>query len=54
VRQPPDEFLEPRTVVAEGLDVAATDFLAGMTDRFAVRLFEQLFIPKPWVEVRPE
>ena len=24
------------------------DFLAGMTDRYAVRLFEQLFIPKPW------
>jgi len=21
-----------------------------MTDRYAVRLFEQLFIPKPWVE----
>jgi dGTPase len=30
--------------------VAAQDFLAGMTDRYAVRLFEQLFIPKPWVE----
>ena len=24
----------------------------GMTDRFAVALFEQLFIPKPWVDVR--
>ena len=28
----------------------AQDFLAGMTDRYAVHLFEQLFIPKPWVE----
>jgi dGTPase len=54
VRQHPEEFLDARTVEAEGLDVAATDFLAGMTDRFAVRLFEQLFIPKPWVEVKPE
>jgi dGTPase len=54
VRQHPLEFLDPRTVEAEGLDVAARDFLAGMTDRFAVRLFEQLFIPKPWVEVKPE
>jgi dGTPase len=54
VRQRPEEFLDMRTVEAEGLDVAATDFLAGMTDRYAVRLFEQLFIPKPWVEVRPE
>jgi len=32
----------------EGLDAAARDFVAGMTDRYAVRLFEQLFIPKPW------
>ena len=33
---------------AEGLDAAARDFLAGMTDRYAVRLFEQLYVPKPW------
>jgi len=50
VRQRPDEFLDLRTVEAEGVDIAAQDFLAGMTDRYAVRLFEQLFIPKPWVE----
>jgi dGTPase len=48
VRERPDEFLDRRTVEAEGLDAAARDFLAGMTDRYAVRLFEQLFIPKPW------
>ena len=24
------------------------DFVAGMTDRYAVRLFEQFFVPKPW------
>jgi len=51
VRARPAEFLDARTVDAEGLDVAAQDFLAGMTDRYAVRLFERLFIPKPWVEV---
>ncbi len=34
---------------AEGLDAAARDFVAGMTDRFAVALYEQLFIPKPWI-----
>ena len=49
VRERPDEFLDRRTIEAEGLDAAARDFLAGMTDRYAVRLFEQLFIPKPWV-----
>jgi dGTPase len=52
VRERPAEFLDLRTVEAEGLDAAAQDFIAGMTDRYAVRLFEQLFIPKPWVEIR--
>jgi dGTPase len=47
-RERPHEFLDGRTVEAEGLDAAARDFVAGMTDRYAVRLFEQLFIPKPW------
>ena len=49
VRERPDEFLDPRSIDADGLDVAVKDFLAGMTDRFAVSLYERLFIPKPWV-----
>lgn len=49
VRERPQEFLDPRLVEADGLDVAARDFLAGMTDRYAVTLFERLFIPKPWI-----
>jgi len=49
VREKPDGFVEPWALAAEGLDVATCDFLAGMTDRYAVALFEQLFIPKPWV-----
>jgi dGTPase len=49
LRDQPDEFLDRRIIDAEGLDVAAKDFLAGMTDRFAVSLYERLFIPKPWV-----
>ena len=48
VRERPEEFLEQRTIEAEGLDAATRDFIAGMTDRYAVRLFEQLYIPKPW------
>lgn len=51
VRERPHEFLDQRTIDAEGLDVAAQDFVAGMTDRYAVSLYEQLFIPKPWVEI---
>ena len=49
VRERPGEFLEGRIIETEGLDAAARDFLAGMTDRYAVNLFEQLYIPKPWV-----
>jgi dGTPase len=48
VRERPEQFLDLRTVQAEGLDLAAQDFIAGMTDRFAVSLFEELYIPKPW------
>jgi dGTPase len=48
VRERPAEFLDRRTVEEEGLDAATRDFIAGMTDRYAVRLYEQLFIPKPW------
>ncbi len=48
VHERPEEFLDLRTVESDGLHVAARDFLAGMTDRYAVHLFERLFIPKPW------
>ena len=48
VRERPGEFLDRKTIESEGLDVATRDFIAGMTDRYAVRLFEQLYIPKPW------
>jgi dGTPase len=51
VRERPREFLDARTVERDGVDAAGRDFLAGMTDRFAVGLFEELFIPKPWVDV---
>jgi dGTPase len=51
VRESPKEFLDQRTIETEGLDVATMDFVAGMTDRYAVNLYEQLFIPKPWVSM---
>ena len=53
VRREPGKYLDRGTIATEGLDAAAKDFLAGMTDRYAVALYEQLFIPKPWVSVRP-
>jgi dGTPase len=48
LRDRPSEFLDHRTIEAEGIDAAVRDFVAGMTDRYAVRLYERLFIPKPW------
>ncbi|MQA31732.1 MAG: deoxyguanosinetriphosphate triphosphohydrolase [Luteitalea sp.] len=48
VHERPMAFLDRETVEDEGVDAAARDFVAGMTDRYAVRLFEQLYIPKPW------
>lgn len=48
VRESPAEFLDRRTIEEEGLDAAARDFLAGMTDRYTISLYEQLFIPKSW------
>ena len=48
LRARPEQFLDPVTIEAEGLDAAARDFLAGMTDRYAVALFEELFVPRSW------
>ena len=48
VLETPDRFLERRTLDRDGVDVAARDFLAGMTDRYAISLFEELFVPRPW------
>ena len=30
------------------LEVAVADFLAGMTDRYALNLYQTLFLPRPW------
>jgi dGTPase len=51
VHEAPEAFLDRRTLRDEGVDAAARDFVAGMTDRYAVALYEHLFIPKPWVNL---
>ncbi|MCC7008355.1 MAG: deoxyguanosinetriphosphate triphosphohydrolase [Acidobacteria bacterium] len=48
IRQRPEPYLDPATIAEEGLDAAARDFVAGMTDRYAVALFEELFVPRSW------
>ncbi len=42
----PDEFQEIR--VKEGVDRAVCDYIAGMTDKYAVEKFGQVFIPMAW------
>lgn len=32
----------------EGIDRAVADYISGMSDQFAVRLFEELFVPQKW------
>ena len=32
----------------EGRDRAVTDYISGMSDEFATRLFEELFVPQKW------
>lgn len=32
----------------DALEVSVADFLAGMTDRYALNLYYQLFLPRPW------
>jgi dGTPase len=44
----PEPYLDPTTIDREGLPAAARDFLAGMTDRYAISLFQELFVPRAW------
>ena len=33
-----------------GADIprSAVDYIAGMTDRYAIHMYEKLFVPRPW------
>jgi dGTPase len=33
---------------SESIETSVTDFLAGMTDRYAMNLYQKLFFPQPW------
>ncbi|HHU86841.1 MAG: deoxyguanosinetriphosphate triphosphohydrolase [Pelotomaculaceae bacterium] len=44
----PDEYLQrARSGTAER---AVCDYIAGMTDRFAIRIYQKYFLPLPWLE----
>ena len=42
----PDEFQQIRA--REGVERAVCDYISGMTDKYAVEQFGELFIPKAW------
>lgn len=40
-----------RTIAREeGIDMAVKDYISGMTDRYAISLYSELFVPKAWPE----
>jgi dGTPase len=43
----PDDFLDQSR--DESVERLAIDFIAGMTDRYAINLYERLFVPRAWV-----
>lgn len=54
VQHPEEMSPEFRRLVEEGaapVPRAVCDFLAGMTDRFAIRMQERLFVPKAWASL---
>ena len=42
----PNEFRE--TAYSEDIEAAVCDYIAGMTDRYAVTVYSELFIPTSW------
>ena len=42
----PNGYLE--IAYTEGIDRAVTDYISGMSDEFATRTFEELFVPQKW------
>jgi len=44
----PEEFLAVTS--GEPVERLAIDFIAGMTDRYAMKLYAKLFLPNPWVD----
>ncbi len=37
-----------RRMNGDAVEVSTADFLAGMTDRYAINLYHRLFLPQPW------
>ena len=48
-----DVFLQygGRRFAGDSLEVSVADFIAGMTDRFALSLYRECFLPQPWKSI---
>ena len=46
VMKHPEQFMDTKS--DEPLDRLAIDFIAGMTDHYALDLYTHIFLPKPW------
>ena len=44
----PEEITESVAAADAPLERKVVDFLAGMTDRYALNFYERIFLPKPW------
>ena len=44
----PGPFDKPGLEASEYRGRLVCDFIAGMTDRYVLKLYEELFIPRPW------
>ena len=49
MRERPDRYVILRE--AESVDAQVTDFVAGMTDRYALAFHAEVYTPKPWMSL---
>ncbi len=47
IMEDPEKYIE-KYPEEDSVKTRVIDFIAGMTDRFAINLYEKLFVPKPW------
>jgi dGTPase len=47
IKDTPDNFIAPYPE-EDSPERRIADFIAGMTDHYALRLYEKLFLPEPW------
>jgi dGTPase len=49
VLEHPEKTIGLNSQTSRRRDRLVLDFIAGMTDRYAIALFEEIAVPRPWV-----